>query len=320
MLTNLRVDNNLWDGIRWHGPHDTYVITLDAFLNGGWGLATNTMGGVSAASVNGSKINLYGNTDGGFWNAGGIIASGLTPSGFTTGWGMYIAPTGGGSIITGANLGGGSIPLEVDGVSNMIYGQCQNNASGGPCVKVSSGYGNELRIDGPISTGFMYQIVTENANNHYFAHGAIGAGGALFDPAYPPPSTDFIDFSSNAPVPSELWQDRRQLKLTLATGTPPIFTTSTTPAVNLTAAPNIGFPSGQITNAKGFTTIHSQGAAVDTITLPAGYTYTSPDSYICVLGLVGGASNAPGWNPLSGTQFQIYGTSGLTYTVLCWGN
>lgn len=249
-LAGIRSNLNGFDGIRWHGPHDSYFQNVEGFGNGGWGLGTDSIGSVSAASINFSLLNFYGNTDGACWNAGSLVGQELTCTGITGNgitlnpWGLYIAPTGGGSIISSANLATGTVPFEVNAVNNHIYGNMNGDCGSVACVKVSGGYGNEFRFDGAITAGHLYAVYGESANNHFFSHVATAGTSDLYDTAHAPGVNDFVDLTSNQPEASELWQERRQA--TWSTSTPHTGTITTGAASTAVVGVSTAFTTAMI--------------------------------------------------------------------------
>jgi hypothetical protein len=224
-LSNIVVNNNGFDGIRWHGPQ-WFLCNANIFSNGGWGLANDSFPGVGGAHLDFCNIEAYGNTDGAVWNNGSMTGAGLTPSGFETGWGMYVAPNGGGGTIYGLILGGPSIPLEIASVDSVFSGQIGPGAPGQPVIKVVTGYGNDLDFSGAVSTGFVYAVYGESALNRFRAHASLSGGAQLFDPAHPPSKQDIVDLSEYTGA-NGFWQEHRQLRWNSASVSNPGTVTTT---------------------------------------------------------------------------------------------
>lgn len=324
MLSHGRVMLNGFDGIRWHGPHDTYIDVLDAFSNGGWALANDTMitGStvLATSSMNIVKVNVYGNTQGAIWDNGTMYGDGVTPS--LGVYGLYIGPNGGGSILTTVSINS----LEVNSPWNIISGACFNSSAS--CVKLAGGNNNTFNIDGAITGGFIFSEYAESGPNYFHSRAALNGGSTFFDAAHLYSSSDLVDTMGTAAAAADLMIDPRQYHLTISTGTAPLVVASTTPVDNLTASwPLYSGGGSQFTNAReviGVATLVSGSPSSVTITFSVPF--TSVGSYICTLGLNTGsntsATYSAAWHAISASQISIWGPNSVsdTWAYDCKGN
>jgi hypothetical protein len=224
-MSKIQSTSNGFDGIRWHGPHDSVMTDSAYWNNGSWGFAVDSIGSVATGSMHFHTLGSFGNIDGAVWANSPLVgadmaATGVSGDGLTNNpYGAYLTPNSGSTIVA-FQIGAGVIPLEVNGDNNLIIGSV-GGACSPSCIRVDSGYGNMISVNGNgISSGYVYSIHGESANNVFIANAVpIGSTGGLYDPANPPGSTDIVDLSSNTSIYSELKQDRRQQILNPVTTT-----------------------------------------------------------------------------------------------------
>jgi hypothetical protein len=182
---NIKSSFNGGDGWTFRGPHDSDLVNLVLYQNGGWGMQIQYLANVYNGSGHFSNLNTYLNSFGGIYSNSSFDGSQVAGTA-AAGWGMLIDSGAGAHNISSATFGG-PIGLEVRAPSQNITGVIANTSVS--ALKLNGGSGM-FSLQMFNNTGYQLDFTSEIGPSTISVNSANAPSGPLLKGT--PLSSDYL--------------------------------------------------------------------------------------------------------------------------------